>query len=83
MLMNKSQRSESNRQPPHYECGALPIEATLAELGLMRILTAVFDGSPSLAPAYSVKVNPIQYDAPPTATDGATSHHLTLGGEGD
>lgn len=26
----KSQRSESNRQPPHYECGALPIEATLA-----------------------------------------------------
>jgi hypothetical protein len=28
--MYKSQRSESNRQPPHYECGALPIEATLA-----------------------------------------------------
>ncbi len=29
-LTSKSQRSESNRQPPHYECGALPIEATLA-----------------------------------------------------
>jgi hypothetical protein len=28
--MYESQRSESNRQPPHYECGALPIEATLA-----------------------------------------------------
>ncbi len=27
----KSQRWESNPQPPHYECGALPIEATLAE----------------------------------------------------
>ena len=26
----KSQRRESNPQPPHYECGALPIEATLA-----------------------------------------------------
>ena len=26
----KSQRWESNPQPPHYECGALPIEATLA-----------------------------------------------------
>jgi hypothetical protein len=25
-----SQRWESNPQPPHYECGALPIEATLA-----------------------------------------------------
>ena len=28
--MIKSQRWESNPQPPHYECGALPIEATLA-----------------------------------------------------
>ena len=27
----KSQRWESNPQPPHYECGALPIEATLAQ----------------------------------------------------
>ena len=27
----ESQRWESNPQPPHYECGALPIEATLAE----------------------------------------------------
>ena len=26
----ESQRWESNPQPPHYECGALPIEATLA-----------------------------------------------------
>src|SRR4051794_32518891 len=26
----KGQRWESNPQPPHYECGALPIEATLA-----------------------------------------------------
>ncbi len=26
----KSQRGELNPQPPHYECGALPIEATLA-----------------------------------------------------
>ncbi len=26
----QSQRWESNPQPPHYECGALPIEATLA-----------------------------------------------------
>ena len=26
----QSQRRESNPQPPHYECGALPIEATLA-----------------------------------------------------
>ena len=30
LTSGKSQRSESNRQPPHYECGALPIEATLA-----------------------------------------------------
>ena len=29
-LWPKSQRRESNPQPPHYECGALPIEATLA-----------------------------------------------------
>src|SRR5437763_16844512 len=28
--IRKSQRWESNPQPPHYECGALPIEATLA-----------------------------------------------------
>ena len=28
----ESQRWESNPQPPHYECGALPIEATLAFL---------------------------------------------------
>ncbi len=27
----ESQRGESNPQPPHYECGALPIEATLAK----------------------------------------------------
>ena len=27
----QSQRRESNPQPPHYECGALPIEATLAK----------------------------------------------------
>jgi hypothetical protein len=27
----QSQRRESNPQPPHYECGALPIEATLAD----------------------------------------------------
>ena len=26
----KSHRGESNPQPPHYECGALPIEATVA-----------------------------------------------------
>lgn len=26
----KSHRRESNPQPPHYECGALPIEATVA-----------------------------------------------------
>jgi hypothetical protein len=30
---NESQRWESNPQPPHYECGALPIEATLARQG--------------------------------------------------
>ena len=30
---NESQRRESNPQPPHYECGALPIEATLAKPG--------------------------------------------------
>ena len=29
-LSDESQRGESNPQPPHYECGALPIEATLA-----------------------------------------------------
>ena len=28
----ESQRWESNPQPPHYECGALPIEATLANV---------------------------------------------------
>ena len=27
---NLSQPRESNPQPPHYECGALPIEARLA-----------------------------------------------------
>jgi hypothetical protein len=26
----KSHRGDSNSQPPHYECGALPIEATVA-----------------------------------------------------
>ena len=31
-LSTKSQRWESNPQPPHYECGALPIEATLASV---------------------------------------------------
>ena len=29
-VRKKGQRWESNPQPPHYECGALPIEATLA-----------------------------------------------------
>ena len=28
--IKKSQPRESNPQPPHYECGALPIEARLA-----------------------------------------------------
>ena len=32
-IMYESQRSESNRQPPHYECGALPIEATRTIVG--------------------------------------------------
>lgn len=32
-LQRESQRGESNPQPPHYECGALPIEATLATWG--------------------------------------------------
>ena len=31
-IIIKSQRRESDPQPPHYECGALPIEATLASL---------------------------------------------------
>jgi hypothetical protein len=31
---NKSQPRESNPQPPHYECGALPIEARLAYIEL-------------------------------------------------
>ena len=30
-VASQSQRGESNPQPPHYECGALPIEATLAK----------------------------------------------------
>lgn len=30
----KSQQWESNPQPPHYECGALPIEAMLAALAI-------------------------------------------------
>ena len=33
----ESQRRESNPQPPHYECGALPIEATLAN-GISRTI---------------------------------------------
>ena|SRR5436190_4309457 len=36
-LLSKSQRWESNPQPPHYECGALPIEATLAFFPLRRL----------------------------------------------
>ncbi len=37
---HQSQRWESNPQPPHYECGALPIEATLARA--RPLPTAVF-----------------------------------------
>ncbi len=34
----QSQRWESNPQPPHYECGALPIEATLARQSYSNII---------------------------------------------
>ena len=37
---DESQRWESNPQPPHYECGALPIEATLARRGRKHALGA-------------------------------------------
>jgi hypothetical protein len=30
-MLKRSQPWESNPQPPHYECGALPIEARLAQ----------------------------------------------------
>ncbi len=30
-VIRVSRRGESNPQPPHYECGALPIEATPAK----------------------------------------------------
>ena len=33
----QSQRRESNPQPPHYECGALPIEATPAGFRILYL----------------------------------------------
>ena len=55
---NQSQRRESNPQPPHYECGALPIEATLAK-GLTLNRTGLGSGEnlppnqgPPIGPSY-------------------------------
>ena len=36
-LSCQSQRRESNPQPPHYECGALPIEATPAGFHILHL----------------------------------------------
>src|SRR3954469_42171 len=44
----KGQRWESNPQPPHYECGALPIEATLAlvprSCSLLAVIKLAYGG---------------------------------------
>jgi hypothetical protein len=52
-LPEKSQRWESNPQPPHYECGALPIEATLAS----GLNSGFYDKSPpaTRGPAHAPK----------------------------
>ncbi len=42
----ESQRRESNPQPPHYECGALPIEATLASRNQVIYLWTTTAGNP-------------------------------------
>ncbi len=49
-MKKKSQRWESNPQPPHYECGALPIEATLAPDGLTNLSCKSVCGKSALSP---------------------------------
>ncbi len=61
----KSQRRESNPQPPHYECGALPIEATLAESQILS------------DPLSACNVRSSRHDTRPSRHDIRPSRHDT------
>ena len=53
---DKSQPRESNPQPPHYECGALPIEARLAVSVLKRHRGAAPKRKSLASPGWTAKV---------------------------
>src|SRR5690606_26199747 len=61
----ESQRRESNPQPPHYECGALPIEATLAKD--VKVTVSCPPAKASLVERVSVRKRLKNRNAPPAA----------------
>ena len=80
----KSQRWESNPQPPHYECGALPIEATLASrfpatgyaffsFSLFHPFTVVY-GCYTLRVTYNLSLTPAGWARRSVRTPPAATH---------